>query len=320
MSDRIAVMNGGVVEQVATPQELYERPATAFVAGFIGVSNLIHLRVDEQDNGVAVMHLGEGERLIAHVRTAGDTGDAARHGPTGEDQVRARARRAGSNVAATVVDVVYLGSMTQIIVELPTGEQLTVHRLNDEVDARPVAVGRRVALHWAAEHSFVIGEAGRRQHFAVTRGRAGARRQRRTGGSGMDLELSDDGFVTLDGRGSRRAARSVRRSSLTAFARRLRRRRSRQPRGSASTTPPRRVRPSHRAGRADRDLRVGRLRGRHGDVGRATSSGPYGEGVTAQVHVPRERPAGAREGGLRLQPGRHPPLHRLHDRTGRLPA
>ena len=44
MSDRIAVMDEGIVEQVASPRELYERPATPFVAGFIGVSNVLHLR------------------------------------------------------------------------------------------------------------------------------------------------------------------------------------------------------------------------------------------------------------------------------------
>ena len=49
--------------------------------------------------------------------------------------------------------------MTQYIVELTTGERLVVHRLNDEVRARPVVVGDRVTLHWAAEHSFVIEEA-----------------------------------------------------------------------------------------------------------------------------------------------------------------
>ena len=53
MSDRIAVMNGGVVEQLATPKELYQRPASAFVAGFIGTSNLIELRVDRRDGGPA---------------------------------------------------------------------------------------------------------------------------------------------------------------------------------------------------------------------------------------------------------------------------
>ena len=58
----------------------------------------------------------------------------------------------------TVTDVVYLGSVTQFLVLLPTGERLTVHRLNDEVGGeRPDARAPSVELRWAAEHSYVIG-------------------------------------------------------------------------------------------------------------------------------------------------------------------
>ena len=71
MSDRIAVMDGGLVEQVASPRELYERPATPFVAGFIGVSNVLHLRPTRRENGLAVQELGEGERLLAPSRSGG---------------------------------------------------------------------------------------------------------------------------------------------------------------------------------------------------------------------------------------------------------
>ena len=65
MSDRIAVMNLGVVEQVADPHELYEHPATAFVAGFIGTSNLVSLRVDRTEGDLAIMDLGDGQRIVA---------------------------------------------------------------------------------------------------------------------------------------------------------------------------------------------------------------------------------------------------------------
>jgi ABC-type Fe3+/spermidine/putrescine transport system ATPase subunit len=69
--------------------------------------------------------------------------------------VSADAAGATSHVSGVVNDVVYLGSMTQLMVELPTGEQLVVHRLNDEgVDP---GVGERVVLHWSADHSYVIG-------------------------------------------------------------------------------------------------------------------------------------------------------------------
>ena len=92
MSDRIAVMNGGLVEQIAGPRELYEHPASPFVAGFIGTSNLLALRVDSATGGLVAMNLGEGERLLA--RSARAPGrDGADHGAPREDQAR-RARRA----------------------------------------------------------------------------------------------------------------------------------------------------------------------------------------------------------------------------------
>ncbi len=159
MSDRIAVMKDGIVEQIAEPRELYERPATPFVAGFIGVSNLIHVRVDRRDGNMAVMDLGDGERIVA-TDTAGTSAGA------NELEVTVRPEKikfaagevAASNVSSVsgvINEVVYLGSMTQLTVELRTGEQLVVHRLNDE--AVDPTVGERVVLHWAADHSYVIG-------------------------------------------------------------------------------------------------------------------------------------------------------------------
>jgi ABC-type Fe3+/spermidine/putrescine transport system ATPase subunit len=61
-----------------------------------------------------------------------------------------------ARVHGTVAEAVYLGSMTQVIVDLPTGERLVVHRLNDRLDGDEVQAGDRIVLHWDAEHSFVI--------------------------------------------------------------------------------------------------------------------------------------------------------------------
>ena len=155
MSDRIAVMQGGVVEQLAGPRELYERPATSFVAGFIGTSNLLTLRIDSRADGLAHMNLGEAGHIVA--------ADPAASGPSLQITVRPEKIKlepvAGEScrVRGTVVDVVYLGSTTQLIVALPTGERLAVHRLNDDTAGPDPAHGDSVTLHWAAEHSFVIG-------------------------------------------------------------------------------------------------------------------------------------------------------------------
>ena len=87
MSDRIAVMNHGVVEQLATPRELYQRPASTFVAGFIGVSNLITMRVDRREGGLLAMDLGDGQRILA-IDGGGHGRGAHDHGPSRVDQAR----------------------------------------------------------------------------------------------------------------------------------------------------------------------------------------------------------------------------------------
>ena len=161
MSDRIAVMSNGVVEQLATPRELYQRPASTFVAGFIGVSNLIRMRVDRREGGLLIMDLTDGQRILAV-----DPGGVSEPAPTitvRPEWIKLASGAVGdraSHVGGTVVDIVYLGSVTQMIVELPMGDQLTVHRLNDEVGSVDPRPGSHVTLHWAAEHSYVIGVDG----------------------------------------------------------------------------------------------------------------------------------------------------------------
>jgi spermidine/putrescine transport system ATP-binding protein len=158
MSDRIAVMHDGVVEQLATPRELYQRPASAFVAGFIGTSNLIELRVDRREDGLLAMDLGEGQRILAvDPGTGADVPVTITVRPEWIKLASGDVDGRASHVGGTVVDVVYLGSVTQLIVLLGTGERLTVHRLNDEVGAEEPRPGAHVTLHWAAEHSYVVG-------------------------------------------------------------------------------------------------------------------------------------------------------------------
>jgi spermidine/putrescine transport system ATP-binding protein len=161
MSDRIAVMNGGVVEQLATPRELYQRPASAFVAGFIGTSNLIELRVDRRDDAMLAMDLGDGERILAVDPETGRRRERATITvrPEWIKLANGTANDRSSYVGGTVIDVVYLGSITQLIVLLRTGERLTVHRLNDEVGAIDPRPGEQVMLRWAAEHSYIVGSA-----------------------------------------------------------------------------------------------------------------------------------------------------------------
>src|SRR5437899_2065976 len=78
MSDRIAVMNLGRVEQIGTPREIYENPETAFVADFIGSLNALDFRVDELVGAYALMRLGTHERLVVPVGSSARPGDSFR--------------------------------------------------------------------------------------------------------------------------------------------------------------------------------------------------------------------------------------------------
>jgi len=156
MSDRIAVMNNGIVEQCAGPREIYEHPSTAFVAGFIGTSNIVNLRVDRSVDGNAVMDVSEGNRIVA--KSDAKAGESLQV-TVRPEKIHLSAGGLGddaSMVGGRISDVVYLGSMTQVMVDLATGDSLTVHRLNDEATTTEAKVGDTVTLHWAAANSFVI--------------------------------------------------------------------------------------------------------------------------------------------------------------------
>ena len=133
MSDRIAVFNDGRIEQVATPAELYESPASSFVAGFVGTSNLI----TGERPGVVVGRDGSFSIRPEKIQLVG-TGRL--HRP--------------AHPAGIIEAVVYLGSVNHYVVELDGGGTLTVLRqnLHGTSDQRPATEGDRVGLGWADEH------------------------------------------------------------------------------------------------------------------------------------------------------------------------
>jgi spermidine/putrescine transport system ATP-binding protein len=159
MSDRIAVMNHGRVEQVGVPEDVYERPATGFVAGFIGVSNLMPATVSDRDEvrleggptvPTATDGLSPGERCHAVVRP-----EKLRVEPTGPGTPQANGL---PRVDGVVESSVYLGTATQIVVDL--GEQVRMTVLVPNADEqerqRLPGGGARVALSWQPEHMHVI--------------------------------------------------------------------------------------------------------------------------------------------------------------------
>ncbi len=149
MADRIAVMHEGRIEQVGAPDELYERPRTAFVAGFLGVSNLL-LGSTETD-GVVRLDAG-GEVRVAPSALAGRGGTVA----VGIRPEKVQLGRDEENVLEGVVaERSYVGVATQYIVETAAGA-ITVYSQNTQPGAQPASEGDRVAIAWSPDATFVV--------------------------------------------------------------------------------------------------------------------------------------------------------------------
>jgi spermidine/putrescine transport system ATP-binding protein len=159
MSDRIAVMNDGVIEHLGTPRDIYEHPRTKFVAGFIGTSNLLAGLVSRVDNGAAVIEVGPSERIVlpAGGARAGQTVELTVRPEKIEILTTAPASNGGSLLAGTVTEVVYLGTSTNYNVTTSTGADVVVFTQNAS-SADDIAVrGDRVWLSWEPQHSYAIG-------------------------------------------------------------------------------------------------------------------------------------------------------------------
>jgi putative spermidine/putrescine transport system ATP-binding protein len=130
MSDRLAVFNEGRIEQIGAPAEVYERPATEFVAGFVGVSNVL-----ERD----------GKKFTVR-----------------PEKIRMHFDEPGEGELGRIRDVVYVGMFTRYVVELDSGGELTVVKQNLETSSQEAleSRGRRVRLEWRPEHTFEIQRGG----------------------------------------------------------------------------------------------------------------------------------------------------------------
>lgn len=143
MSDRLAVFNNGQIEQVGAPAEIYEHPATPFVAGFVGISNLV-------SGGVAAAITGSPETFSIRPEKI-HLGEPDAPVPKGM-----------YSAVGCIRDVVYLGLYTRYLVELEAGGDLTVIEQNlntSSTDAR-AARGRKVRLMWHHHHNRPVGAKG----------------------------------------------------------------------------------------------------------------------------------------------------------------
>jgi spermidine/putrescine transport system ATP-binding protein len=160
MSDRIAVMNDGLVEQLGAPRDIYEHPASKFVAGFIGTSNLLSGTVQSLSGDTAVLVSGDGQ----HVEVNLHDGVRAAAGDPLEVTVRPEKMTlsrepgtAGCRLRGTVTELVYLGTSTSYNVLTSTGAEVTVFVQNTESADDLVERGQDVWLCWEPRHSYAIG-------------------------------------------------------------------------------------------------------------------------------------------------------------------
>jgi spermidine/putrescine transport system ATP-binding protein len=153
-------MSNGIVEQLGTAREIYEHPATKFVAGFIGTSNLFAGTVREVTEGNAVITAGPEERIVVPVQ-------AGRCTPGGELELTVRPEKIRISTApprdtdcavrGVVIEVIYLGTSTNYNVRTSAGVDVTVFTQN-ATSADDVAVrGDSVWLSWEPRHSYAIG-------------------------------------------------------------------------------------------------------------------------------------------------------------------
>jgi putative spermidine/putrescine transport system ATP-binding protein len=160
MSDRIAVMDGGRVLQIGTPRDVYEEPESRFVAGFVGVSNLLELPVEKSDGDVLTLRLGPDDAI------AGEHSGGAAQGAIAIVTIRPERIALGSDARAAgdchargkVKESLYAGPTSRFVVELDGGGELMVVKQNATTSYEDVEAlrGQPVVLTWKREYTRVI--------------------------------------------------------------------------------------------------------------------------------------------------------------------
>jgi spermidine/putrescine transport system ATP-binding protein len=151
MADTIAVMNAGRIEQLGPPQELYERPATAFVAGFLGVSNLLSGTVE----GAGAIRLDGGG--VVYASPNGRTGRVA--AGVRPEKITLGPGGGRNELTGTVAETAYIGVATQVVVRTRAGT-VQVFAQNVDSGGRVPTPGSEITLTWSPEATFVVDQGG----------------------------------------------------------------------------------------------------------------------------------------------------------------
>ena len=159
MSDRIAVMRHGRIEQIGAPEDIYEKPATEFVAGFLGASNLLDGEVKDSNGSEATVLLSSGEVIAVPADRLDAPGQKVKVGVRPE-KIRLEHDGAAppgrwNSITGTLRVATYVGVHHQFTIDGPEDRTLTVYAQNLGAETIP-APGQRVRLLWRPEHTFVV--------------------------------------------------------------------------------------------------------------------------------------------------------------------
>lgn len=161
MADTVAVMNGGHIEQMGAPEALYDLPGTAFVAGFVGQSNLVPAQITGTDGEHLVADAAGTTVRVPRTRAAETEGSVLFGVRPEKVRIdRVRPDTAGNEVPATVTDVSFTGVATQYLVTVPSGGQWSVYEQNLDVEPQSIRPGDEVWLSWNAAHAFAVASEG----------------------------------------------------------------------------------------------------------------------------------------------------------------
>ena len=154
MSDRVAVMNRGVLEQIASPRQLYDRPRTAFVAGFVGTSTLFAGTLERQANGRVALAAPAGRLLLAPDTLWRSGGAVAAIRPE-KISLAAGTSGDGNQLSGRIESLRYVGETTQYRLRLSSGDLVIAHALNAGTLPEPQA-GDAVTVNLPAQHLHVL--------------------------------------------------------------------------------------------------------------------------------------------------------------------
>ena len=164
LADRVVVMNQGVVEQVGRAAEIYNRPATRFVAEFVGANNIFQGRVVRRDDGMVTVTCAHGDVLVAAREQAEREGEPVTLVVQADKLHRRPSASGGQNaIRAVLKGRQFTGSQVIYYLETTGGSEVKMVVQEPFTEAEPTEINREMELYWAPENTVILGHGGARQ-------------------------------------------------------------------------------------------------------------------------------------------------------------